>query len=133
MGRSNRVIFIMIVSRTSCVGLMMHLDRKSISLTTPCVVNDTPLVCCHQYLFQDGIFKLNDFNYARPIYMNKKTHESCTRENYGMLHWKGRSLEEHIKVLRLPFDPPVPDKIDVWMMGKCCYSSYYYFSLYAWH
>lgn len=78
-------------------------------------------LCCHQYLFQDGIFKLNDFNYARPIYMDKNTHEQCTRYSYGMIHWKGRSLEEHIKNLGMPFDPPVPDKIDVWMMGNIMY------------
>ena len=78
-------------------------------------------VCCHQYLFQDGVFKLNDFNYARPIYVDKKTRKSCTRHEYGMAHWKARSLEEHIKVLRLPLDPPTPDKIDVWMMGNIIY------------
>ena len=64
---------------------------------------------------------MNDFNYARPIYMDKNTHKSCTRDSYGMLHWKGRSLEEHIRALQLPLDPPVPDKIDVWMMGNIIY------------
>eukprot|EP00970_Alexandrium_tamarense_P007698 scaffold1468_cov206-Alexandrium_tamarense.AAC.17 len=79
-------------------------------------------LCCHQYLFQDGIFKLNDFNYARPIYIDKSTNERCTRSSYGMVLWKGRSLEEHQKALQHPdFTPPQPDKIDVWMMGNLMY------------
>ena len=78
-------------------------------------------VCCHQYLFQDGLFKLNDFNYARPIYMDKTTKQQCTRYSYGMVHWKARSLEEHIMALQLPLDPPVPDKVDIWMMGNVIY------------
>ncbi|KAL7515786.1 hypothetical protein ACHAWX_000863 [Stephanocyclus meneghinianus] len=81
----------------------------------------TMLICCHQYLFQDGLFKLNDFNYARPIYIDKNTKEQCTRYSYGMVHWKARSLEEHIMALQLPLDPPVPDKIDIWMMGNIIY------------
>jgi hypothetical protein len=32
---------------------------------------------------------------------------SFKRDSYGMLHWKDRSLEEHIKVLKLPLDPPM--------------------------
>lgn len=53
--------------------------------------------------------------------MDKTTHKACTRFSYGMMHYKARSLEEHIKVQRLPLDPPVPDKIDVWMMGNIIY------------
>jgi len=76
-------------------------------------------ICCHQYLFQDGIFKLNDFNYARPIYINKKTNKRCTRDSFGMAMWTARSLEEHqIRAGYKHFTAPQPDKIDVWMMGN---------------
>lgn len=79
-------------------------------------------VCCHQYLFQDGVFKLNDFNYARPIYVNKDTKEQCTREKLGMVIWKGRSLEEWQRSLGHPdFKPFKPDVVDVWMMGDVIY------------
>mmetsp|Transcript_14398 Transcript_14398/g.29520 ORF Transcript_14398/g.29520 Transcript_14398/m.29520 type:complete len:571 (+) Transcript_14398:215-1927(+) len=79
-------------------------------------------ICCHQFLFQDGIFKLNDFNYARPIYVNKVTKEQCTRERSGMAMWKSRSLEEHMLRLGHPdFKPFKPDKGDVWMMGNVIY------------
>ena len=68
------------------------------------------------------MFKLNDFNYARPIYVDKHTKEQCTRERFGMVMWKGRSLEEHQRALQHPdFKPPKPDKIDVWMMGNVIY------------
>ena len=77
-------------------------------------------LCCHQYLFQDGIFKLNDFNYARPIYMNKNKNERCTMNGgFGMAMWSARSLEEHQMSLGYRhYKAPVPDKIDVWMMGN---------------
>lgn len=76
-------------------------------------------ICCHQYLFQDGIFKLNDFNYARPIYKDRRTNEQCTRTSFGMAMWKARSLEEHQKEHSSKnFKPVKPDKIDVWMMGN---------------
>ena len=47
-------------------------------------------LCCHQYLFQNGVFKLNDFNYAKPIYQNKETKDQCTRSGFGMAMWKAR-------------------------------------------
>ena len=102
-------------------------------------------LCCHQYLFQDGLFKLNDFNYARPIYRRKDTHEPCPRTNFHMQYWKARSLEEGAGRVRREaysnprrrntrswkesvqaardgkFTPVLPDKIDVWMMGNLIY------------
>eukprot|EP00580_Thalassiosira_gravida_P006280 CAMPEP_0201638818 /NCGR_PEP_ID=MMETSP0493-20130528/17664_1 /ASSEMBLY_ACC=CAM_ASM_000838 /TAXON_ID=420259 /ORGANISM="Thalassiosira gravida, Strain GMp14c1" /LENGTH=174 /DNA_ID=CAMNT_0048111997 /DNA_START=122 /DNA_END=643 /DNA_ORIENTATION=- len=79
-------------------------------------------ICCHQYLFQNGVFKLNDFNYAKPIYINKETNEQCTRTKFGMSMWKARSLEEHQYNLDSPdFKPVKPDKIDIWMMGNLIY------------
>ena len=77
-------------------------------------------LCCHQYLFQNGIFKLNDFNYARPIFINKETNERCTRRSFGMAMWTARSLEEHMLAVGAPIEDGgvKPDKIDVWMMGN---------------
>lgn len=85
-------------------------------------------ICCHQYLFQDGLFKLNDFNYAKAILVkhrgqrSKQGRELCLRSSFGMRLWKGRSLEEHQKSLNTT-DPTGyrPDKIDVWMMGNVIY------------
>ncbi|KAL7537259.1 hypothetical protein ACHAXR_007695 [Thalassiosira sp. AJA248-18] len=72
-----------------------------------------------QSLFQNGVFKLNDFNYARPIYKNKETNEQCTRTQFGMGMWKARSLEEmQHKLGHADRGPVKPDKIDVWMMGN---------------
>lgn len=80
------------------------------------------LVCCHQFLFQDGIFRLNDFNYARAIYVNKDTKEQCTRTSFSMGMWKGRSLEEmQIELMPDEYVPAPPDKVDVWMMGNLIY------------
>jgi len=76
-----------------------------------------------QYLFQNGIFLLSDFNYARPIYINKKTNEQCRMSHFGMAYWKGRSLEEHQKHFQdRNFRPVPPDVVDVWMMGTQIYT-----------
>ena len=101
-------------------------------------------LCCHQYLFQEGVFKLNDFNYARPIYLNRDTREPCPRTHFGMAYWKARSLEESAAAVQREaqrgrrrqrrswqesaraardghFMPAPPDRIDVWMMGNLIY------------
>mmetsp|Transcript_20126 Transcript_20126/g.36377 ORF Transcript_20126/g.36377 Transcript_20126/m.36377 type:complete len:527 (+) Transcript_20126:219-1799(+) len=106
--------------------LAIHIATSVADLHT---IDGTPMpsifhndICCHQYLFQNGVFKLNDFNYARPIYINKKTNEQCTRTSFGMGMWKARSLEELQRALGHPDSGPVkPDKIDVWMMGNLIY------------
>ncbi|KAL9181740.1 hypothetical protein ACHAXT_012083 [Thalassiosira profunda] len=104
--------------------LSIHIATSVADLHT---IDDTPMpsyfhndICCHQYLFHNGVFKLNDFNYARPIYINKKTNEQCTRRSFGMAMWKARSLEEHMTHYgdKRAFVPVKPDKIDVWMMGN---------------
>lgn len=79
-------------------------------------------ICCHQYLYQDGIFKLNDFHSARPIYVKRNTNEVCPRKGFGVPLRKYRSLEEHKKSLKDPsYEPFNPDKADVWMMGNLMY------------
>lgn len=68
------------------------------------------------------MFKLNDFNYATPIYVNKNTKEQCTRKSFGMKMWKARSLEEHRRAVGdASFTGTKPDKVDVWMMGNLIY------------
>ena len=96
--------------------LAIHITTSVADLHT---IDNTPLpsifhndICCHQYLFQNGIFKLNDFNYARAIYKNKETNESCTRSRFGMAMWKGRSLEEHQLETSIPDLNVKPDKVD---------------------
>ncbi|KAL3822945.1 hypothetical protein ACHAXA_011660 [Cyclostephanos tholiformis] len=106
--------------------LSIHIATSVADLHT---IDDTPMpsvfhndLCCHQYLFQNGVFKLNDFNYARPIYVNKKTKEQCKRKHFGMAMWKARSLEEHMTHSGdVSFDGVNPDKVDVWMMGNLMY------------
>ena len=98
-------------------SLSLNDQSTSIKLSRDTAKNE---VCCHQYLFQNGVFKLNDFNYARPIYINKKTNEQCTRSSFGMAMWKARSLEEMSGKLARKIDVK-PDKIDVWMMGNLIY------------
>eukprot|EP01082_Thalassiosira_pseudonana_P015671 g13650.t1 g13650 contig9:131206-132011(+) len=79
-------------------------------------------ICCHQYLFQNGLFKLNDFNYARPILRNKQTKDVCLQKESNMGMWKGRSLEDHRrKTPGFDLQPFMPDKTDVWMMGNVIY------------
>ena len=81
-------------------------------------------LCCHQFLMQDGIFKLNDYNMAKPIYRNitrNAANEKCTwgtfeSESYT---WKGRSFEELQKLVSYPnYQDPTPEMIDVWMMAN---------------
>ena len=82
-------------------------------------------ICCHQYLFQNGIFKLNDFNYARPMtFMKNNATEKalCLRTYTNMGYWKGRSFEDHLaraKDARL--EPFSGDKTDINMMGNLMY------------
>ena len=75
-----------------------------------------------QFLYQDGLFKLNDFNYAKPIYIDKNTSETCSLSIFKMGLF-GRSLEElQYKVDKKRSMPVKPDKIDVWMMGNLLYT-----------
>ena len=80
----------------------------------------------HQYLYVDGIFKLNDFNYAKPIYVKKhNTNEQCTLTKGHMGICKGRSLEEFQAKANYnytDFSPFRPDTIDIWMMGNLIYT-----------
>ena len=75
-----------------------------------------------QFLYQDGLFKLNDFNYAKPMYVEKNTNQTCALSKFKMGLF-GRSLEElQRKVGYEGFSPVTPDKIDVWMMGNLLYT-----------
>lgn len=88
-----------------------------------------------QYLFHDGIFKLNDFNHARPIYVRTNSNatnidannsgegrRSCTTSKFSMGVY-GRSLEEMQKKVGYEgFTPVTPTSVDVWMMGYLLYS-----------
>jgi hypothetical protein len=88
-----------------------------------------------QYLFHDGIFKLNDFNHARPIYVRTDSNatvtdannsgegrSSCTTSKFSMGVY-GRSLEEMQKKVGYEgFTPATPSSIDVWMMGNLLYT-----------
>lgn len=78
----------------------------------------------HQYLYVDGIFMLNDFNYAKPIYVKKKKNtEVCllTKGHLGI--WKNRALDEFLaKTKHKSFTPFRPETIDVWMMGNQIYT-----------
>ena len=78
----------------------------------------------HQYLFVDGIFMLNDFNYAKPIYVQKNdTTEVCRLTKGHMGIWKNRALEEFQAIANYSgFTPFRPDTIDVWMMGNQIYT-----------
>ena len=103
----------------------LHGIEKGKTSMPPFFHND---ICCHQYLFQNGLFKLNDFNYAKPILVKKHQQtttapaEICLRERVAMGMWKGRSLEEHQRSLKSTKAKPFsPDKLDVWMMGNVIY------------
>ena len=77
-------------------------------------------ICCHQFLYQDGLFKLNDFHSARPIYVesggsNDTIKEVCSVKGFGVAMRKYRSPEEHKNIY------VNPDKVDVFMMGNLLY------------
>ena len=78
----------------------------------------------HQYLYVDGIFMLNDFNYAKPIYVKKKKNtEVCLLTKGQLGTWKNRALDEFLaKTKHKSFRPFRPDTIDVWMMGNQIYT-----------
>lgn len=81
---------------------------------------------CHQYLMQDGIFKLNDFNMAKPIYHNttQNATTSCTWDHFegDKWSWKGRSLEEFQDILSyVNYTQATPQNVDLWMMGNLLY------------
>jgi hypothetical protein len=86
-------------------------------------------ICCHQYLFQDGVFKLNDFNYAQPMTFTKKNttetenNEICLRDYTNMVMWKHRSFEEHLESADdARLEPFSGDKTDIYMMGNLMYT-----------
>ncbi len=86
-------------------------------------------ICCHQYLFQKGVFKLNDFNYAQPMTVLKKetnhteTKDLCLHSSANMGMWKARSFEEHLaKAKDARSEPFSGDKTDVNMMGNLIYT-----------
>jgi len=76
-----------------------------------------------QFLYKDGVFKLNDFNYARAMYDNTTTSETCTLTLSKLKeHQLRRSLEElQYRVGYEGFTPSTPDKNDVWIMGDLLY------------
>ncbi len=75
-----------------------------------------------QFLYQDGLFKLNDFNYGKPMYADKNTNGTCTLPNFSMGLF-GRSLEElQYKIGYEEFTPSTPDNSDVWIMGNLLYT-----------
>ena len=78
----------------------------------------------HQFLYVDGIFLLNDFNYARPIYVKKNnTSEVCRLTKCHIGLWKNRALEEFQAAAHYSdFTPFRPDTVDVWMMGNQIYT-----------
>lgn len=79
-------------------------------------------ICCHQFLFADGVFKLNDFNFAKPILAHNGTNEPCLRTSSDMYLWKNRPVEDWKVALHHPDAGGfLPDKIDVWMMGNMIY------------
>ncbi|KAL7550110.1 hypothetical protein ACHAWF_013336 [Thalassiosira exigua] len=105
--------------------IAIHIATSVADLHT---IDDTPIpslfhndICCHQFLFQNGVFKLNDFNMARPIYIDKNTKEGCTQSRFHMSMWKGRSLEDMQRKLAKESISMHPDKMDVWMMGNLIY------------
>ncbi|KAL9178855.1 hypothetical protein ACHAXT_003986 [Thalassiosira profunda] len=66
-----------------------------------------------QFLFHDGVFQLQDFNYASPFYANRTSEEHCTHDKYESLNsqWKGRSLDEFQKHLNYAnYTAPDPAK-----------------------
>jgi hypothetical protein len=78
-----------------------------------------------QYLFQDGIFKLNDFNLAQPLTFTKNTTENeiCLHGSARMYLYKHRSFEEHLKSAEDErFEPFSGDKTDIYMMGNLMYT-----------
>jgi hypothetical protein len=86
-----------------------------------------------QYLFHNGIFKLNDFNQARPMTFAKKNttkNEICLHDMACM--WfsrtcvkisKGRTLEDHLwSADDARVEPFSGDKADIYMMGNVMYT-----------
>lgn len=76
-----------------------------------------------QFLYKDGVFKLNDFNYARAMYVNNNTNETCALTLSELKeHQLRRSLEElQYKVGYEGYTPSTPDNSDVWIMGDLLY------------
>ncbi len=77
-----------------------------------------------QFIYHDGLFKLNDFNFARAMYVDKNTNETCPLSLPQLKrHQLRQSLEE--MQYRLGYErytPSTPDKNDVWNMGKLLYT-----------
>ena len=81
-------------------------------------------ICCHQFLYQDGIFKLNDFHSARPIYVKSggsNDTKVCPVKGFGVALRKYRSPEEHMIFQKKMTNGVNPDAVDVFMMGNLLY------------
>ena len=77
-----------------------------------------------QFIYHDGLFKLNDFNFARAMYIDKNTNETCP---LSLPQLKRHQLRQSLEELqyRLGYErytPSTPDKNDVWNMGKLLYT-----------
>ena len=76
-----------------------------------------------QFLYQDGLFKLNDFNYAKPMYVDKNANKPCTLSLSEFGNRRQASLEElQYKTGYKGFTPVEPDKMEVWLMGNLLYT-----------
>ena len=81
-------------------------------------------ICCHQFLYQDGLFKLNDFHSARPIYVESggsNDTKVCPVKGFGVALRKYRSPEEHMIFQKKMTNGVNPDAVDVFMMGNLLY------------
>lgn len=79
-------------------------------------------VCCHQYLFFDGVYKLNDFDHSKVLRTNKDTGEVC-KNPLWMKIFKMRAPEE-MRTSRHWKNAPselATDKVDVYLMGNVMY------------
>ncbi|KAL3939149.1 MAG: hypothetical protein SGBAC_006075 [Bacillariaceae sp.] len=80
-------------------------------------------ICCHQFIFVDGIYKLNDFHLAHFQTKNKTSNEICKAYNSYSEHYKLiRSPEEiSVKVKRPRNQNVLLEKSDVYTLGNVMY------------
>jgi len=80
-------------------------------------------ICCHQFIFVDGIYKLNDFHMAHFQTKNKTSNEVCKAYNSYSDHYKLiRSPEEiAVKVNRPRNRNVLLEKSDVYTLGNVMY------------
>ncbi|CAB9514731.1 Inherit from COG: Guanylate Cyclase [Seminavis robusta] len=103
--------------------ILIHIASAITDLHDPKVAAVHGDICCHQFLWMDGFYRLNDFHMSSFIFLNKTSHQTCPGRNSVAQHeylWRApEESETDFKTVKLDLE-----KVDVWQMAQTMFYVY---------